>query len=87
MPAVLSQIRYVIVTILTTSLAANLNLVLPFTNGGPSNRSIVMGLYVYQYAYSRYEVGYANAAAVLLMTVSVTAASIVNYLVMRKGRD
>lgn len=83
-PAVLPQIRYVIVTILTSSLAVNMNLVLPFTNGGPGTRSMVMGLYVYKSAYTSYEVGYANAAAVLLMIISVTLASVVNITISRK---
>lgn len=86
-PEILSQVRYMIVTILTSSLAANMNLVLPFTNGGPGNRSMVMGLYVYQNAYSRYEVGYANAAAVLLMMISVCLAAVVNLAILRKGKD
>lgn len=84
-PDILSQVRYVIVTILTSSLAANLNLVLPFTNGGPSNRTMVMGLYVYNAAYVDYKVGYANAAAVLLMMISICLAALVNWAVMRKG--
>ena len=83
-PAVLPQIRYVIVTILTSSLAVNMNLVLPFTNGGPGTRSMVMGLYVYKSAYTSYEVGYANAAAVLLMLISVTLATVVNVTISRK---
>ncbi len=86
-PAVMSQIRYVIVTILTSSLAGNLNLVLPFTNGGPGTRSMVMGLYVYQEAYTNYEVGYADAAAVLLMLISVCLASLVNGIILKKGED
>lgn len=87
LPDILSQVRYMIVTILTSSLAANMNLVLPFTNGGPGTRSMVMGLYVYQSAYSSYKVGYANAAAVLLMLISVTLAAVVNLLILRKERD
>lgn len=84
LPAIMPQVRYVIVTILTGSLAVNLNLVLPFTGGGPGTRSMVMGLYVYKYAYDYYEVGYANAAAVLLMLISVILASVVNFLILRK---
>ena len=83
-PAILPQIRYVLITILTTSLAANMNLVLPFTNGGPGDKTIVMGLYVYKSAYTDYDVGYANAAAILLMILSVVFASAVNKLLSRK---
>lgn len=84
LPAILPQIRYTVVTILTTSLAANMNLVLPFTNGGPGTSSMVMGLYVYKNAYTTYEVGYANAAAVILMLISVTLAATVNLTISRK---
>ena len=45
---------------------------------------MVMGLYVYKSAYTSYEVGYANAAAVLLMLISVTLATVVNVTISRK---
>ena len=77
------QIRYMIVTILTSSLAANLNLILPFTGGGPGTKSYVMGLYVYNAAYTDMRVGYANAAAIVLMLISVALAGTVNTLVAR----
>lgn len=84
LPAIMPQIRYMIVTILTSSLAANLNLILPFTGGGPGNRSYVMGLYVYNAAYTEFRVGYANAAAIVLMLISVALAGTVNTLVVRR---
>lgn len=83
LPAIMPQIRYMIVTILTSSLAANLNLILPFTGGGPGTRSYVMGLYVYNAAYTDMRVGYANAAAIVLMLISVALAGTVNTLVAR----
>ncbi len=83
-PAVMPQIRYMIVTILTSSLAANLNLILPFTGGGPGTRSYVMGLYVYNAAYSEFRVGFANAAAIVLMLISAALAGTVNTLVAKK---
>ena len=83
LPTILPQVRYMIVSILTSSLAANLNLVLPFTGGGPGTRSYVMGYYVYNAAYTDFEVGYANAAALLLMLISVVLAGTVNTLVAR----
>lgn len=83
-PTIMPQVRYMIVSILTSSLAANLNLVLPFTGGGPGTRSYVMGFYVYHAAYTDFEVGYANAAALLLMLISVVLAGTVNTLIARK---
>ncbi len=84
LPAIMPQIRYMIVTILTSSLAANLNLILPFTGGGPGTKSYVMGLYVYNAAYTDMRVGYANAAAIVLMLISVALAGTVNTLVARR---
>ena len=83
LPAIMPQIRYMIVTIHTSSLAANLNLILPFTGGGPGTKSYVMGLYVYNAAYTDMRVGYANAAAIVLMLISVALAGTVNTLVAR----
>ena len=42
-----------------------------------------MGYYVYNAAYTDFEVGYANAAALLLMLISVVLAGTVNTLVAR----
>ncbi len=83
-PAIMPQIRYAVVAILTSSLAVNMNIVLPFTNGGPGTKSMVMGLYVYKSAYTNYKVGYANAAAVILMIISVVLATVTNVLISRK---
>jgi len=72
-PCIKGQIAYVIITVISGSLAGNMNLVLPMTNGEPDNASIVMGLYVYKHGLDsivRARVGYANAAAVILMIVS-----------------
>lgn len=85
-PAIMPQIRHMVVSIVTSSLAGNLNLVLPFTGGGPGTRSYVMGYYVYNAAYTDFEVGYANAAALLLMLISVVLAGTINILVAR-GED
>lgn len=72
-PGIRNQIAYVVVTVISGSLAGNMNLVLPMTNGEPDNASTVMGLYVYKHGLDsivRSRVGYANAAAVILMIVS-----------------
>ncbi len=73
LPGIAGQVRYVIVYIVSSTLASNMNLVLPFTNGQPDNASTVMGLYVYKHgldAVTESRVGYANAAAVVLMVIS-----------------
>ncbi|MGN0494107.1 MAG: carbohydrate ABC transporter permease [Acutalibacteraceae bacterium] len=86
MPIIWSQIRFVMVTILFSSISANMTLIMPLTNGGPDNASMVMGLYAYTVgvdpAVSR--VGYANAAAVILMIISFTVSFIFNHLLAKK---
>lgn len=85
-PNIWSQIRFVMVTILFSSISANMTLIMPLTNGGPDNASMVMGLYAYTVgvdpAVSR--VGYANAAAVILMIISFTVSFVFNHLLAKK---
>ena len=86
LPEVWGQIRFIVITILFSSLAANFGLILPLTNGGPGNASIVMGLFVYKNGLQSNDprVGYANAATVILLLISVTLCFIINRLLNRK---
>lgn len=84
LPEIWAQIRYMLVTILFGSLASNMGLILPLTNGGPNNKSIVMGLFVYQRGMTSYRVGYADAAAVILMLITMILSLTVNYLLHRR---
>lgn len=88
LPSIVGQVRYVMITIISSSLAANMNLVLPLTNGEPGNASTVMGLYVYKYGLTNENglsrVGYANAAAVILMIVSFVICYIANRMISSK---
>lgn len=68
-PQVKSQIIFLVVSVISSSLAGNMNLVLPLY-GATSSKVLVMGTYVYYYAQSKEMLGYSNAAAVLLMIVS-----------------
>ena len=71
-------------------MASNLNLVLPLTNGQPGNTSTVMGLYVYKYGLTAENgisrVGYANAAAVILMIVSFVLCYSLNRMISGKEK-
>ena len=83
LPAILPQIRYVIVMVLSGSLAVNMNLILPLTGG--QNHTMVMGLYVYNYGTGQLNmVGYAYAAAVVLMAISFVLSLVVNMTIKRK---
>lgn len=82
-PEILPQIRYVIVMVLSGSLAVNMNLILPLTGG--QNHTMVMGLYVYTYGTGQLNmVGYAYAAAVVLMAISFVLSLTVNLYLKRK---
>ena len=83
LPEILPQIRYVIVMVLSGSLAVNMNLILPLTGG--QNHTMVMGLYVYSYGTGQLNmVGYAYAAAVVLMVISFVLSLSVNLYLKRK---
>lgn len=82
-PEILPQIRYIIVNVLAGSLAVNMNLILPLTGG--QNHTMVMGLYVYNYGTGQLNmVGYAYAAAVVLMAISFVLCLAVNLYLKRK---
>lgn len=83
LPEVMPQIRYVIINVLSGSLAVNMNLILPLTGG--ENHTMVMGLYVYDYGTGQLSmVGYAYAAAVVLMAISFILCFTVNIYMKRK---
>lgn len=83
LPEIMPQIRYVIVMVLSGSLAVNMNLILPLTGG--QNHTMVMGLYVYTYGTGQLNmVGYAYAAAVVLMAISFILSLTVNMYLKRK---
>lgn len=86
LPAIMPQIRYMIVNILSGSLAVNMNLILPLTGG--QNHTTVMGLYVYNYGTGQLNmVGYAYAAATVLMAISFVLCLSVNlYLQWKEAR-
>lgn len=83
LPEIMPQIRYVIVMVLSGSLAVNMNLILPLTGG--QNHTMVMGLYVYTYGTGQLNmVGYAYAAAVVLMAISFVLSLTVNKILESK---
>lgn len=68
LPQVKNQIIFMIINIISTSLAGNMNLVLPLFGNNPD--SYVMGTYVYYTQSTVNGLGKANAAAVILMIIS-----------------
>ena len=83
LPEIMPQIRFVIINVLSGSLAVNMNLILPLTGG--QNHTMVMGLYVYNYGTGQLSmVGYAYAAAVVLMSISFVLCFSVNMYMKKK---
>lgn len=68
LPQVKNQIIFMVINIISTSLAGNMNLVLPLFGNKPD--SYVMGTYVYYTQSTVDGLGKANAAAVVLMIIS-----------------
>lgn len=87
MPAIWDKVKYVVVNVVIGTLG-NYSLAMILANGGVDGSGMVMGLYVYQYGIDSQapRVGYANAAAIVLMIISSTIILIVNK-VMNKEED
>lgn len=49
------------------------------TNGGPMNSTYVYALYLYERAFSRYELGYASALAWIMLLMIVAATVVISY--------
>ncbi|MNP64334.1 hypothetical protein D3C76_1598200 [compost metagenome] len=47
------------------------------TNGGPMNSTYVYALYLYERAFSRYQLGYASALAWIMLVMIVVVAAII----------
>ncbi len=83
LPELSPQIRFVIVNILAGSLAVNMNLIFPLPIA--AGLSFALGLYVYNYGTSNLSmVGYAYAAALVLMFVSFVLCFSVNMYMKRQ---
>lgn len=87
-PCVWNQIKVLVTSIIFNTLG-NYGLIMAMTNGGVNGSGMVMGLYVYQYGIDSTspKVGYANAAAVLLLIISGSITMLVNGLMSRKEQD
>lgn len=87
LPGLWEQMKFSVVTILITTLSSNVNLILVTTNGGPDNATQVMGSYIYHYAFTNYKVGYANAAAIIMLVISVLLSIGVNRMMSKSPLD
>ncbi len=89
LPQIKPQIVFMAVNIISTSLASNMNIILPLNAGGAQKQSFVMGMFVYYYgksAVTEVRLGYSTAAAVILMLISFVLCFTVNKI-MTRGDD
>lgn len=90
LPQIKPQIIFMAVNILSSSLAANMNIILPLNGGGAQKQSFVMGMFVYYYGKSsatELRLGYANAGAVILMFISFALCFTLNKLLAKGDSD
>ncbi len=81
------QIVFLAVNIISTSLASNMNIILPLNAGGAQKQSFVMGMFVYYYgksATTEVRLGYANAGAIILMIISFILCFTVNKVLTKE---
>lgn len=86
-PNIWGQIKFMVIQIIIGTIG-NYSLAMALANGGVNGSGMVMGLYVYQYGIDSNapQVGYANAAAVILMIISSSVILLVDKL-MDKGEQ
>lgn len=86
MPAVWRQTKFMVVTILYQSFAANFGMVQALLGSNVNEESVVMGKFVYMYGYESFDprIGYSYAAAIIMLIIT-TAISLGANKVMSKG--
>lgn len=86
LPSVTPQIRYIAISIITSLISSNMNFVKLFIGDAGTSGFMVMGLYEYNNAFTYYKLGYANAAAVILMVIVFVLSYTLNYGIARKEK-
>ncbi len=88
MPAVWRQTKFMVITILYQSFAANFSMVQAMMGDAINEKNVVMGMFVYKHSFdSLYpQVGYSYAAAVIMLVITVSISLLVNRI-MSKGED
>ena len=85
LPTIRPQLRYMIITMITGIVPSNMNFVKLFIGDGLGGSGFtVMGLYEYTYGFSYFELGYANAVAVILLIVVFAISYLLNRVISGK---
>lgn len=88
MPAVWQQTKFMVITILYQSFAANFGMVQAMMGSAVNEKNVVMGMFVYKHSFDSMfpQVGYSYAAAVIMLIITVSISLAANKL-MSKGED
>ena len=86
MPAVWRQTKFMIITILYQSFAANFGMVQAMLGKGINEKSVVMGKFVYEYGHESFypRIGYSYAAAIIMLIIT-SAISLGANKILSKG--
>lgn len=89
MPAVWRQTKFMVITILYQSFAANFGMVQAMLGSNVNESSTVMGKFVYSYGYesSFPRVGYSYAAAIIMLIITTTISLIANKIMSKGDAD
>ena len=83
-PLIWPQIKNSILYIVITTLNGSFILVQVMTQGGPNNATQVMGAYLYQQAFKRYNFGYGATIGVMILILSLMTVLVLQFLLRRE---
>lgn len=83
-PLIWPQIKNSILYIVITTLNGSFILVQVMTQGGPNNATQVMGSYLYQQAFKRYNFGYGATIGVMILILSLMTVLVLQFLLRRE---
>lgn len=83
-PLVWPQVKTSILYIVITTLNGSFIIVQVMTGGGPNNATQVMGSYLYQEAFVKYNYGYGATIGVMILILSLATVLILQFLLRRE---
>jgi len=84
LPLIWEQVKVSIIHITITTLNGSFVMVWIMTEGGPDNRTQVMGSYLYQMGFRQFHMGYAAAIGVLILITSLLTTAILSRLLRKE---
>ncbi len=86
MPAVWQQTKFMVITILYQSFAANFGMVQALLGSNVNEESMVMGKFVYMYGYESFSprIGYSYAAAIIMLIITTALSMGANKLMSKE---